>query len=250
MKKIFLTGCAAALFSIATIAQDKDTTQNQSNEFRNTEQQQQQTNPAPEAIDSTATDFQQGVNETEREAEQAGENIRQESQNLKNDAEKTGEKIEQGAEETSDDLKNGLNRAGDKIEQGAEKTGDKIQQGANKTGNKVQQGVERAGNEIQQGNPDEKKGQMKDNAGNKMNEKATANTGGSELEVVEAKEGPQNEVVYKYQGELFYIDRVEKKLVKADESALKDAKHQVIIKENMNSTESAKENTKRRKSNN
>ncbi|MEO5602112.1 MAG: hypothetical protein ABIR06_14430 [Cyclobacteriaceae bacterium] len=225
MKKIFLTGCAAALFCVAAMAQDRDTTQNQSNEFRNTEQQQQQTNPAQEAVDSTAdstaTDFQQGVNETEREAEQAGENIRQESQNLRNDAEKTGEKIEQGAEEASDDLNKGLNRAGDK------QTKERMEQ-----------------------SPDGKKGQMKDNAENKMNEQATANTGGSELEVVEAKEGPQNEVVYKYQGELFYIDRVEKKLVKAEESVLKDAKHQVIIKENMNSTESAQENTKRRKANN
>ncbi len=233
MKKIFLTGCAAALFSIATIAQDRDTTQNQSNEFRNTEQQQQQTNPAQEAVDSTATDFQQGVNETEREAEQAGENIRQESQNIINDAEKTGEKIEQGAEETADDLKKGLNRAGDKIQQGAEKTGNKVQQGVERTGNEIQQGVE---------NPDGKKGQM--------NDQAAVNTAGSELEVVESKEGPQNEVVYKYQGELFYIDRVEKKLVKAEESALKDTKHQVIIKENMNSTESAQENTKRKKANN
>jgi hypothetical protein len=54
----------------------------------------------------------------------------------------------------------------------------------------------------------------------------------SEVEVVESKEGPNSEVVYKFQGELFYVDRDEKKLVKADESELKEATHKTIVKDN------------------
>ena len=54
----------------------------------------------------------------------------------------------------------------------------------------------------------------------------------SEVEVVESKEGPNSEVVYKFQGEMFYVDRNEKKIVKADESELKDATHKTIVKEN------------------
>jgi hypothetical protein len=69
----------------------------------------------------------------------------------------------------------------------------------------------------------------------------------SEVEVVESKEGPNSEVVYRYQGELFYVDREEKKLVKADESELKDATHKTIVKDN---TATIQENSARRNRNN
>jgi len=49
------------------------------------------------------------------------------------------------------------------------------------------------------------------------------------VEVVEDKEGPNNEVVYKYQGEMYYVDREQQKLVKADESQLKDAKNKPTV---------------------
>ena len=50
-----------------------------------------------------------------------------------------------------------------------------------------------------------------------------------EVEVVEDKEGPNNEVVYKYQDGLYYVDRNQKKLVKADESQLKASKSKPVI---------------------
>lgn len=53
----------------------------------------------------------------------------------------------------------------------------------------------------------------------------------NEVEIVENKEGPNSEVVYKFQGEMFYVDRDEKKIVKADESELKDATHETIVKD-------------------
>ena len=52
-----------------------------------------------------------------------------------------------------------------------------------------------------------------------------------ELEVVEGKEGPNNEVVYQYQGDFFYVDRENKKLVKAEESELEDANNEIIVKD-------------------
>jgi hypothetical protein len=58
--------------------------------------------------------------------------------------------------------------------------------------------------------------------------------GDSQLEVVEGKEGPNNEVVYKYQGEMFYVDRNNQKIVKAKEADLQDSKHEVIVKDPMN----------------
>jgi hypothetical protein len=49
-----------------------------------------------------------------------------------------------------------------------------------------------------------------------------------EIEVLEDKEGPDNQVIYKYQGELYYVDREQKQLVKIEESQLKDAEHKAI----------------------
>ncbi|MBT1699860.1 hypothetical protein KK083_23435 [Fulvivirgaceae bacterium PWU4] len=71
----------------------------------------------------------------------------------------------------------------------------------------------------------------------------------SDVEVVENKEGPNSEVVYKFQGELFYVDRDEKKLVKAEESELKDATHETIVKDAMAQDNSTKDSsTKKDKS--
>ena len=49
-----------------------------------------------------------------------------------------------------------------------------------------------------------------------------------EIEVLEDKEGPDNQVIYKYQGEFYYVDREQKQLVKIEESQLKDAEHKAI----------------------
>lgn len=65
----------------------------------------------------------------------------------------------------------------------------------------------------------------------------------SDVEVVENKEGPNSEVVYKFQGEMFYVDRDEKKLVKAEESELKDATHETIVKDAMAQDNSTKDNS-------
>lgn len=58
-----------------------------------------------------------------------------------------------------------------------------------------------------------------------------------ELKVVEGKEGPNNEVVYEYDGELFYVDREKKEVVKAKKSDLEDANHDVVVKDEGESSE-------------
>jgi hypothetical protein len=211
MKKLLLTGITAALFSVAAIAQEQDSLQNENNQFR---ENQEQTDPAEQAVDSVSTDFQEGVNEAEQEMDQAEDTLQQESNELRQDAERAGEKIEESAEEAGEDIK----EAGEDIEEGAERTGEQMEENA-----------EEAAEEVDQ---------QTDKALNNMNDDSESTSGDSqssatapELEVVEGKEGPNNEVVYKYQDEYFYIDREKKEVVKAEESDLEDADHKVIVKE-------------------
>jgi penicillin-binding protein len=71
----------------------------------------------------------------------------------------------------------------------------------------------------------------------KEGEGAMASTQAPEVEILENKEGPNNEVVYKYQGELYYVDREKGQLVKADESQLKDSDEKVIVKEGQSTSD-------------
>jgi len=221
MKKFILTGCAAALFSIGTMAQVQDTA-------------------------SINNNLRQGAQETEQNVDSAGNELR-------DGAERTGNEIEQGAERTGDEIQQGAERTGEQIEQGAERTGNEIQQDADSTGdklgNEINQGADRTGDQIQQGaektdesikqgtdRPSEK---MYDSGPSSQNNSATGSenamgaTGSAapqtEIEVLEDKEGPNNQVVYKYQGGLYYVDKEEKKLVKIEESQLKDAEHKAVI---------------------
>ena len=61
-----------------------------------------------------------------------------------------------------------------------------------------------------------------------------------EIEVLEDKEGPDNQVIYKYQGEFYYVDREQKQLVKIEESQLKDAEHKAIEHNTMSGDEPEK----------
>lgn len=222
MKKTLLTVCAAALFTIAVNAQDKDSTRTESNQFRNSEQKENKT--ADEAIDSASTDFKQGVNDAERDAEKAGDNIREEKENVR-----------EGVNETAEDVKEGVERTGDKIEQTTEKAGDDIKKGVKRTDDQMERSTEKAAEEIKQDpNGDNTEGN-KTTESTEPNQQASANfKSSSQIEVVEAKEGPANQVVYKYQGGFYYVDREEKKLVKIEESELSDSDEKIIINEGKN----------------
>ncbi len=65
-----------------------------------------------------------------------------------------------------------------------------------------------------------------------------------DIEVLEDKEGPDNQVIYKYQGEFYYVDREQKQLVKIEESQLKDAEDKAIEHNAMSGNEPEKKRTR------
>jgi len=152
MKKSILTGCAAVLFSIGTMAQVQDT---------------------------SSTDFRQGVPQNQEGMDSANNQLQQ-------DVPQTQDSVQQGVEQTQDSIQNG---------------------------------------------PSSQRSQGQETGATDTDTSIGANSAAPSqpIEVLEEKEGPDNQVVYKYQGELFYVDREEAKLVKIEESQLKDAEHRAII---------------------
>ena len=188
MKKLILTGCAATLFAIGSIAQVQDTVSN---------------------------DLRQGVQETQEDAKEAGNEFQRQT-------EQTGQEIKQDAQEAGNEVKQDAQEAGQEIKQEAQDAGNQIQQGAERAGEEMEQGAEKAQDRMQmERQPDQQN--PSDNATG-MNTMPPQ----TEIEVLEDKEGPNNAVVYKYQGGLYYVDRETKQLVEIEESQLKDAQHNAI----------------------
>ena len=67
-----------------------------------------------------------------------------------------------------------------------------------------------------------------DSTSQSMDMGATAQPPMQDIEVLEDKEGPDHQVIYKYQGELYYVDREQQQLIKIEESQIKDAEHKAI----------------------
>ena len=86
------------------------------------------------------------------------------------------------------------------------------------------------------GTPQDDGSPSADNTNMNSNE-SSASAQPAEIEVIEDKEGPNNQVVYKYQGGLYYVDREQEQLVKIEESQLEDAEHAAIIKNSMEENE-------------
>lgn len=222
MKKILLTGVAAAMFSFAAIAQQQDT--DESNEFR-------QEDPAEQAVDTASNDFQQGVNELEQETEQAEDNLQQESNEFRQGVQETGDDIEREAEQAEDNLRQegnefreGARDARDDIEQGVERGAERMGQPGQETEQETEQTLDNMNRDFESTVEDENRQDNADQASADYNQ-------APELEVVEDKEGPNSEVVYEYEGEYFYVDRDKKEVVKKEKSELEDARHDVIINE-------------------
>jgi hypothetical protein len=205
MKKLILTGCAATLLAIGSIAQVQDTVNN---------------------------NLRQGVQETQEDAREAGNELRrdaeQTSDEIKQDAQETGNEIKQETQEAGQEAQ----EAGNEIKQDAQQAGQEIKQDAQDAGNAAEQGAERVGDEVQQG-AEETRDRMEmerrpaqENPGDPTSMNAMPPQ--TEIEVLEDKEGPNNAVVYKYQGGLYYVDRETKQLVEIEESQLKDAEHKAI----------------------
>lgn len=223
MKKLILTGCAAALFAIGAIAQVQDTV---NNNLRQGAQETQE--EAQDAGNELRDRTQQTGEEIKDDAQDAGNELRQGAEETGNDiqqgAEQTGDQIKDGAQDVKDDAKD----AGNELRQGAEETGNEIEQGAERTGDQIEQGAENAKDELNQDSPSSENSQDPNATGTGNSMGATAQPQ-HEIEVLEDKEGPNNQVIYKYQGELYYVDRDQKQLVQIEESQLKDAEHAATI---------------------
>jgi hypothetical protein len=150
-----------------------------------------------------------------------------------------------------DDIESDAEGVRDSVEQDAEKLGDYLKESSDKAkenaqdaGNVIRQGSDQA-LDTQQAEEDKTRTSAQDQEGK---EAASANSGEAmtpqnpptPIEVVEDKEGPNNEVVYKFNDEMWYVDRETKQMVKADESQLKDSKHKVMVHDGLAKDDSNK----------
>lgn len=220
MKKLFVITCAAALMSIGSTAQvqDADTASTDYN-LQETEDRMEQ-------------DLERTGDEIQNETDQAGDELRRET-------DQAGDELEQGAERTEDEIEQGAERTGDEIDQGMERTGDELEEAGDEIDQNTQPADETPQDPSDQGLNQDPTNQDTDTRGENDTEAAPtgdANRTGARdqsfanpIEVLEDKEGPENQVVYEYQGELFYVDREEGKLVKTKKSELKDVNQNKIV---------------------
>lgn len=201
MKKLLLTMAAAFTMSIAVWAQD--TTQ-QSNQYR-----------------------------TEPMIDQAEENLDTAANEINNEAREQGQNIREGVDTTTTNFEEQTEQAGDTLMQELEQAGNEVQdnsgqnqniQNAENVNNSMNQHAEQPST---QPSANEESANQKDMNQNEENQQTAA----ADIEVVEDKEGPNHEVVYKYQGDLYMVDREDKKLKKVEESELRDTNHEVTIHE-------------------
>ena len=206
MKKLLLTLFAGALFTIGAMAQiQEDTT----------------------ATDNNLTDMQP-----------AGE------------ADRPGEDVERGREDARDSVQQGTERTSGGIQEGVqprEESNDAIERNADKTQPEFKEGIDNNEGSIRSGSDEtERKSEAPENTEDAI-EKGTSslNTApppvseaeaaqmrvatGPEIEVVESREGPMNEVVYKYKGEMFYVDRNNNSIVKVEDGDLNDIGENRIV---------------------
>ena len=148
-------------------------------------------------------------------------NLRQGAQETQQDVKDAGNEVKQDAEQTGNEIKQETKEAGNELKQGAEQTGEQIQQGAERTGEQMEQGAERAKDQMDSSSQATPSNEAMDMG-------ASAQPPMQDIEVLEDKEGPDNQVIYKYQGEFYYVDREQKQLVKIEESQLKDAEDKAI----------------------
>ena len=227
MRKILLTTCAAALFSLAAYAQEEqDTTQ--SNQYRPIPQEQ---------------DLQVDTTEVEQSNQFRNESLEQTENNLDSTFNDLNEELEEGEQ----DIRDESDQAEQRMEEGVQNTGQDIEQGAEN----AEENVREAGEDIERNAEDS----LQHNDGQpqsdmNQNESASGAPAGitaEDVQVVEEKEGPNNEVVYEIDGDVFYVDREKKELVKVKKSDLKDSKHEVEIKEGTASGDDSKMKDKKSK---
>lgn len=255
MKKIMITALAVASCMMAAVAQEQDSTRQESNEYRgdpsevdstmfrrNQEGQilQQDSVSQEEERESTnmqqptstqdslqqdanqlGNELRQGADEAEQEANEAKQDAEEDVEEAASDVQRRAEGVRENAEQKASEVENEAENTGSNIRQDVEHTKDEVQRRAMESNNQVDQGTEQVTDSTNVGNS---------NASDSTNQQG-APAAMAEIGVVEDKEGPNNEVVYEYQGKLWYVDREKQQLVEANQDSLKSTEHKVMVKE-------------------
>ena len=224
MKKIWLTTFTAAFLGFTSFAQEQqDSTRNQTNQYRN--------NPQSDSTDkvqgskSTRIHMQTDNSDSLQNArpQTSGEHLGNEineidSASLNN----SGQQIRNRAEEDRSNLRQNADSAKNEMQNDADQTRQQLRNEGERTDNNLQSDEEK----VRDGVNDRSTREPQDSTG--ANGTGMAN---APLEVIPDKEGPNNEVVYKFQGEMYYVDREKKELVKVNDSDLKNSKSELMIHE-------------------
>ncbi len=216
MKKIWLTALTAAFLGFTSFAQEQqDSTRNQTNQYRNNPQ-------------SDSTDKVQGSKSTRIHMQTDN------SDSLQNDRPQTsGEHLGNEINEIDSAATDSLNNSGQQIRNRSEESRSNLRHDADQTRQQLRNEGERSDNNLKS---DEEKARDGVNERSTLEPQDSTGVNGprmanAPLEVVPDKEGPNNEVVYKFQGEMYYVDREKKELVKVSDSNLKDSKSELLIHE-------------------
>jgi hypothetical protein len=228
MKKLLLTTCTAALFSVAVMAQDRpDTTQRERNQYRTTR-------PLPKNQSTTDSSSNQYI----KDRKNAGQNLNDSTQEVRDTLQQrmdNGNNYQRPRQQAGGQTERSPEQSAQNFREGEEPTKKDIEQSTKKTDAAIKNNDDTTGVQNDQ-TAEIPKGIDNGNA-SMMNQSGQQQ---STIEVVEGKEGPENQVVYRYQGELYYIDRNTQQLVKANESQLKDSKSSVKVIEGPQNSDNAK----------
>ena len=254
MKKLFLTLTTAALFGVAAMSQDQDTTREESNQFREMPPQEEDTTGTEDyqyRMDTTSfdEDLQEdttGMGNQYQDLEDEEISLDSTINDLNQELEEGEQNLEEGVQEGEQSLEEGeqnLREEGQELEQDAEEAGNEMERSAEEARDTLEQSAEEAGKAMQ----NDSESAMQDNQDSENTSGASEATASNEpVEVVDGKEGPNNEVVYEYKGEMFYVDRDKKQIVKVKRSDLKDSDHEVRVKDPL-ATDQKSDNKKRSK---
>lgn len=141
-------------------------------------------------------------------------------------------------QQQTNDAANEVKQEAEEVKQNAEQTGNEMQKDAEQTKEKMEESTDRARDIESEAKPE---ASIENNAQPSPTDNAMSAPPQEPVEVLEDKEGPDNQVVYKYQDGLYYVDKEKKELVKIEESQLKDAEHKAIVKEGGNTSDKKKD---------
>jgi hypothetical protein len=233
MKKIFLTVCAGAMIHLAAMAQvQEDTTANDNNltDMQTTPSEQQPGEDVERGRENPQDSVQQGVERTSGGVQQGVRDTTEQTNNaIERNADDTQSQMKEGIENTENAIQGEADKTGEAAKEAADETKNAVKEGAAETGEAIKEGTQRTKDAINDATAPEKTDSKDPRMETTTTEMAPAPGSGPKVEVVESKEGPMNEVVYKYKGEMFYVDRENSSIVKVEEGDLNDVGENKIV---------------------